>query len=294
MHSAIRTKRGATWLPIATVARFAVSTGLVAAILGGAPRVFPALFEETVSAQSLPSLTVSGVAANNSSAKVYFQPVAGAKDYRLYDATAPTNVKYAGLVHLSPSVNCPGTYCSQHFVTLSDGATPVFPYQVASGAAGGPQVLDVPATDIEWNSLGDNQPHTLVVEAVDQLGPAPQASLYSGLQNTPLVSPMPAGAMLGSNKGHTNDGNTSTNGQGPFTNTPHAIARSQAFVAQARPDLKAIPSVANPTQQFFDTFENSENATIKQVSRQDSTRDAFGNLGLMTYSMNPELQKSGR
>jgi hypothetical protein len=291
MQCVIRKMRGAQALPLATVARLAVSTGLVAAILGGAPRVFPALFEGSVSAQSFPTLTVTGVAPNNSSAKVYYQPVAGARDYRVYDAAAPTSVKYAGLVHLSPSVNCPGTYCLQHFVAQADGATPVFPYQVASGATGGPQVLDVPATDIEWNSLGDNQPHTLIVEAVDQLGPAPQASLYTGLQNTPLVSPMPAGAMLGSNKGHTNDGNNSTNGEGPYTNTPHVIARSQPFVAQARPDLKAIPSVSNPTQQFFDTFENAENATIKQVARQDSTTDAFGNLGMMTYSMNAGTPK---
>src|SRR5947209_14266975 len=46
-------------------------------------------------------------------------------------------------------------------------------YQIASGASGGPQVLDVPAMDIEWNGLGDGAQHTLVVEAVDQLEPAP-------------------------------------------------------------------------------------------------------------------------
>src|SRR5438477_339503 len=83
--------------------------------------------------------------------------------------------------------------------------------------------LVVRAMDIEWNSLGDGQAHTLVVEAVDQLGPAPQANLYSGLNNTPVVSPMPAGAMLGGDKGATADGKVSTNGQGPYTNNPQVI-----------------------------------------------------------------------
>jgi hypothetical protein len=270
-----------------TGAVMAFATGLVGAVFAAA-QSFPALSEHEVGAQELVGLTITGVAPNNSSTRVYYQPVTGAKDYRIYDVAKPTDVKYAGLVHLTPSPLCPGSACLQHFAAQADGVTPVFPYQVANGPSGGPQVLDVPATDIEWNGLGDGQQHILVVEAVDQLGPVPQANLYAGLNNTPLVNP---GGMLGSNKGRTNDGNVSTNGQGPFANVPQPIARSQQFVTQARPDLKAIPSRPSATQQFYDTFENAENATLKQLARQDSATDAFGNLGSMTYSMNAGTPK---
>jgi hypothetical protein len=232
------------------------------------------------------TLTVTGVAVNNSAVKIYFNPVPGAADYRVYDVADPSGVKYAGMVHLSPSVNCPGTYCSNHFVAQADGVTPVFPYQIANGASGGPQVLDVPATDIDWNNVGDGLPHTLVVAAVTQLGPAPLDNLYAGLENLPLVSPLPAGAMLGSNKGPTADGNTSTNGQGPYTNHPQVIAQSQPFVVQANQTLKAIPSGTSSLQPFFDTFEDAEGATIQLLSRNDTATDAFGNLGMMTYAMN--------
>ena len=234
---------------------------------------------------------VTGVAANNSSAKIYFQPVAGAKDYRVYDLASPSSVKYAGLYHATASANCPGPYCLNHFAVQADGVTPVFPYQIANGPSGGPQVLDGPANEIEWNSLGDGQPHTLVVEAVDAIGPVPQGSLYTGLQNQAVLSPPPAGAMLGGNKGSTGDGNTSTNGQGPYTNQPQVLARSQPFQVQARPSLAAIPSRPSASQAFYDTFENAENATLKQTARQDTNRDAAGNLGSMTYSLNAGTPK---
>jgi hypothetical protein len=231
---------------------------------------------------ALGTLTVTWVAASNSSVKIYFNPVPGAKDYRVYDVANPNDVKYAGLAHVSPSLNCPGPYCHNHFLLQADNVTPVFPYQVGSGPTGGPQVLDVPATQVEWNNVGDGRPHTVVVEAVDQLGPVPQRSLYDGVRNTPLVP----GGMLGSNKGPTNDQKTSTNGQGPYTNHPQVIAQSRQFVVRANQDLKAIPSRASATQLFFDTFENSENATIRQVSRDDNIYDSFGNVGVMKYTMN--------
>jgi hypothetical protein len=205
----------------------------------------------------------------------------------VYDTANPSDVKYAGMVHLSASAACPGLYCLHHFVTQPDGVTPVFPYQVATGAAGGPGALDVPATDIEWNALGDGLPHTLLVEAVDQLGPAPHGSLYTGLQSTPLV----AGGMLGANKGATDDGKSSTNGQGPFTNNPQVIARSEPFVAQANRAYAPIPSRSDASQTFLDTFDNAEGSTIKQITRQDATTDAMGNLGYMTYSMNAGTPK---
>jgi len=251
----------------------------------------PELHERPANAQAVANLAVAGVAPNNSSARVFYQPVPGARDYRVYDSAAPTVVKYAGLAHLTPSAGCPGLFCLNHFVAQADGVTPVFPYQVANGATGGPQVLDGPATEIEWNSLGDGQPHTLVVEAVDQLGPVSQANLYTGAQTLPIVGALQPGAMLGSNKGPTLDGNISTNGQGPFSNRPQVIARSQPFVVQARPDLKAIPARPSATQQFFDTFENGENGTITQTARDDVGRDKAGNFGSKTYSLNAGTPK---
>src|ERR1700736_6117876 len=74
----------------------------------------------------LGTLTVTWVAASNSSVKIYFNPVPGAKDYRVYDVANPNDVKYAGLAHLSPSLNCPGPYCHNHFLLQADNVTPVF------------------------------------------------------------------------------------------------------------------------------------------------------------------------
>ena len=116
--------------------------------------------------------------------KIYFNRVPGAQDYRVYDIASPNSVKYAGWTHLTASAACPGSSCFHHFVAQSDGVTPVYPFQVASGASGGPQVLDIPAQQIDWNNVGDGQPHTLVVEAVDAIGPVPQSSLYRGTDST--------------------------------------------------------------------------------------------------------------
>ena len=231
------------------------------------------------------TVVVTGYSASHSSVKVYYRPVPGAKDYRIYDLSNPNNVKYAGLVHLTPSTLCPGQYCDKHFAVQADGVTPVFPYQIANGGTGGPQAIDGPAVQIDWNGMGDGQPHTLVVEAVDRLGPVPQGSLYQGDYNTPVVNPVPIGAMPGSNKGPTLDGKTSTNGQGPYTNTPQVIARSQPFVVQADRSYLAIPSTGTAIQSFFDTFENAQNATIAQVARDDRTVDKFANLGMMKFTM---------
>ena len=262
------------------------------AALAGAALVAASL-ASTARAQS-GSVTITGVAAYHSSVKVHFRPFAGARDYRVYDVSNPNNVKYAGWAHLTASPNCPGSSCLNHFVAQADGVTPVYPYQVVSGASGGPQVLDVPATQIDWNNVGDGQPHTLVIEAVDALGPVPQSSLYVGsvYNNTPIVNPLPPGAMLGMNKGPTGDGRISTNGQGPYTNRPRVIASSQPFVVQANRTFTAIPSKATAQQTFFDTFDNAEGATIQLVSRNDSGTNQFGNLGLMNYVMNAGTSKA--
>src|SRR5579863_1750847 len=58
---------------------------------------------------ALPPVTVTGVAANNSSVTIDFNPVPGAADYRVFDTANPMTVKYAGMVHLDAGV-------AHHFV----------------------------------------------------------------------------------------------------------------------------------------------------------------------------------
>lgn len=240
---------------------------------------------------TLPELTVTGVTPNNSSARIFYNPVAGAKDYRVYDITTPTDVKYAGLAHYVPADNCPGLYCLHHFATNADGSV-TFPYRIINDNTVGilPNVLDVPANDIEYNGLGNRQPHTLIVEAVDSLGPVPLANLYTGPPNG-VNNPLAPGGMLGSNKGQTDDGNLSTNGQGPSTNAPKVIARSQPFIVQADANIAPIPSESTATQPFIDTFEQTEATTVLQTSRNDGA-DPVGNLGAMVYTLNAGTPKA--
>lgn len=236
-----------------------------------------------ISAQSLPEVVVLGVAANNSSAKISFQPITGAKDYRLYDVSNPTYVKYAGMRHYS---NYPG-WCNCHFDTLADKTTIKFPYTLVpnTSSQNTPSSFDAPATEIEWNVL-DDQPHTLVVEAVDALGPIPYANQYDiNSYNQPLVNPLPVDAMLGMNKGPTNDGKNSTNGQGPSTNNPRIIGKSKPFVVRRNPNRYAIPSTPSATQTFFDTFDDTESSSLQLIGTVDP------NAGTKRYSLNKNTSK---
>lgn len=226
---------------------------------------------------SLPLVTITGVASDNSNAKIDFLPVPGAKDYRIFDVTNPMMVKYGGMLHLDAGPQF-------HFVMQPNGVAPVFPYTSTWNGRGGsgPQTLDVPSTEIQWNMLDDGQPHTLVVQAVNQIGPVPSSNLYDANDN-PLFPP---GAFLGSNEGPTADGNTSINGQGSYTSTPQVIAQSAPFVAQANKALQALPSSPDAVQTFFDTFDNSEAATIHQVGSLDAR------TGAMTYTLNGGTSKA--
>src|SRR5262245_9905 len=51
-------------------------------------------------AQTLPTVNITAVKVDTNSVKVDFQPVPGAQDYRIYDVTNPSDVKYAGVWHL--------------------------------------------------------------------------------------------------------------------------------------------------------------------------------------------------
>jgi hypothetical protein len=226
---------------------------------------------------------VTGVASDNSSVKIYYNPVPGARDYRVYDTSNPMRVKYAGLTHLLAAPGCPSQWCDTHFVTDGSGA-PVFPYQTASGGTGGPQAIDVPAPSIDWNLLEDNQAHTLIVQAVDQLGPVPPCNLYDPNTNSPLMPSCGMGGMggmsgLGMNEGQTPDGNDSINGQGPYTDNPQAIATSQPFLVQANPVHVPVLSTGQAAQTFLDTFNDSEAKTLVQTARNDAAQT-------MSYAMN--------
>jgi len=263
------------------------------------------------------AVTIVGVQSFHSSVKVYFTPVQGAKDYRLYDVTNPNDVKYAGLIHLTAGSGCsgvaaydqlPGASCWQRMVTYADGSL-AFPYRATefsypNGAQGGPTGYDGPAYFIDWNAVGDGQPHTLVVEAVDALGPVPFANLYRETDIKGIAPMFPdvhaAHAhdgtnmvMLGSNKGATKDGKISTNGQGPYTNNPRAIATSAQFTVQA--DRSQTPILAGATQVFLDTFENAEAASlIEQPGDCANYTNDRGDWGGREWTLNAGTDKAWR
>jgi hypothetical protein len=209
---------------------------------------------------TLPALIVTGVAADTSSAKIEFKPVLGAQDYRVFDRAAPTLMKYAGL-----RVWRVAPHCSCHVAVGDDGTTPLYPFHTVPNTPdqNGPTQVYGPNTEIEWNLLEDGEPHTLVVQAVDALGPVPPDNAARltrhGITRMGLMDHT---AMMGSNSGSTPDGKTSINGQGPATNVPHVIAQSAPFVVQARPSFLPIPSRPDAAQTFLDTFEDDEGSRI--------------------------------
>lgn len=219
-------------------------------------------------------LKVTGVAADNSSAKVYYAAVPGARDYRVYDTANPMVVKYAGLVHL---VAPPG----RRFVTERDGVTVAFPYRTSIKAKG-PTTYDGPADSIEWNRLEDGQQHTLVVQAVDQLGPVPPTSLYDNENSARFVFASTMTTMgrgrgmampsLGTNSGQTLDGHISINGQGPYTDMPRVVASSPSFVVRADVRHIPIPSMKGALQTYLDTFKDAEARTLTRTAKSDQAQ----------------------
>lgn len=229
-----------------------------------------ALAPAHLGAQTLPAVTIIGFAPSVNSVKVSFLPVAGARDYRVYSLSNPGEVKYAGIVHLFPN-----PWSGAHFVTSASGLAN-FPYRTST-IGSGPVRLDVPASEIEVNGLLSGQPTTLVVEAVDQLGPMPGGNVPSGT-NSPLYPKLQdTMSMLGSDMGTTLDNLVSINGQGPYTNRPRVIARSKPFMVQAN-GLPALPSGKDALQTFFDSFGGSLVA-FSQVGTTDAVN------GIMQFLM---------
>lgn len=262
-------KRLSTPSSLTQIAVFMTLTALVSTPLSAQP---------PPPGQTLPPVVITGVMANTDSVKVSFQPVRGAQDYRIYDISLPKDVKYAGIVHLFPD-----PWSGAHFVTDPTGL-PVIPYRTST-LGRGPTRLDVPAAEIEVNGLIAGQPVTMVVEAVDQLGPAPGGDLANNT-NAPLYPKLSSNqSMLGSNAGNTLDGAYSTNGQGVYTANPKVIARSRPFVVKAA-GVNTLPSGADASQVFFDHFGTGEacpscqtTATFTQVGAVDPVN------GVMQYTM---------
>ncbi|HEX4148165.1 MAG TPA: hypothetical protein VHY20_04220, partial [Pirellulales bacterium] len=223
-------------------------------------------------------LTNITVAANTDSAKVSFQPVAGAKDYRLrrLDAGSPNDYKCAGMWHLDADT-ATWPWSNKQFQVDADG-NPVYLLTVIENPNGQPagsdagwsalHHIDIPALEIEFNGLTPGQPATLVLEALDALGPAPYQSLYADTAagiNQRLAAldsdcdPTVGKCALGSNMGceqaadEANESVCVTNGQGPATNVPNVIAASPPFTVTAT-GVPALPSAPTATGVFFDTF----------------------------------------
>jgi hypothetical protein len=168
------------------------------------------------------AVNVTGVAIDNDSFKVMYDPVPGAADYRIFDITTPTHVKYAG--------------------------------DIITGS--GKSTLTSPSLEIEQNGVAPGTQNTYIVQALDRLGPFPPPSLYDN-NNAPLntltssLMPMTVSMpVLGSNSGVTTDGMTSTNGQGWPTNIPVVIAQSAPFTVTTGAPL----STTGATQVNIDDF----------------------------------------
>ena len=179
---------------------------------------------------TLPAVTITNVVVDNDSAKIEFQAVPGASDYRVYDVSNPSFVKYAGI---RQSVG-------------SDNVT----------------ITSIPSLEVEWNGMTAATPAQLVVEAVNAIGPNAPSNLYD-VNNSPLYPSSDSSMlMLGSDEGSTNDGLMSINGQGSFTNTPTAIARSLPFTVTPS-GTPALPSGPDAAQVVYDTFTNGTITTTE-------------------------------
>lgn len=223
------------------------------------------------------ALILTGVAANTDSVKVRYSPVAGAADYRIYDSNDPRIVKYAGIWHLI----APAGY---HFKTDGKGHSLV-PEQAVPNAAGvtTPTEVNVPATEIEMNGLTPGKTYTLVIEAVDAIGPASQGCLYNN-KNVASFTRLCDLSLLGSNMGCTGDGKMTTNGQGAKDNRPKKIASATARVTPT--GRMALPSSRVASQILFDTFDHG---VIKPIGKAE-IRTGIERFTLRTPAANWEIR----
>lgn len=243
--------------------------------------------------QTIP-LTQISVAANTDSVKVSFQPVAGAKDYRIRrldggGGSSPNDYKCAGMWHLDADT-ATWPWSNKQFVVDSSG-NPVYPLATEPNPNGQPagsdsgwsalHHIDIPALEIEFNGLTPGEPATLILEALDSLGPVDYQALYqdtgAGINQRinatdadcdPAVGKCALGSNMGCEQAADEAGESVcvTNGQGPAANNPNVIAQSPPFTVSAT-GAPALPSSPQASQVFFDTFaEPPAGAAFKVVS----------------------------
>ncbi len=202
-------------------------------------------------AQTLPVETITRILLNVNSIKVQFMDppgVTGIVDHRAYVDGDSTTVKYAGQTVVPNPV---------------DGA----------GQNGIPQYIDVPTMEIELNGITRHTTHTVVVEAVDCLGPFPIGNVTSTTTNL-LVSNDDPMSIGNSNEGMTLDGDNSTNGQGTTTAVPNVLACSVpvTFKLNVPQPLPSVPGVS-PNEMILEGFATP--STITKVSADGNGDDLF-------------------
>jgi len=207
--------------------------------------LFIVLLPTCTAAQTLPPVTITRILPDTNSIKLEFTPVPGALGYRIYSASNPTDVKYAGLVHVSAPWGHDFSLDSASPKNAPNGAEIVrLPLHLQDGDFAGPgsdsnhpevasiapYIGAIPATQIEWNGLTHGVPATLILEAVDAPGPTAPANLTNYLNRhavgvlaaqphicTAAAPPFSTTAhFFGADKGATPDGNLSTNGQANY------------------------------------------------------------------------------
>ncbi len=147
-------------------------------------------------AASSAKVQITKVVPNDDSAVVFFAPVAGAADYRIYDAANPSVVKYAG--------------------------------QITQQQTGAGLTARTPIA-IQWNGIDPAKGADLVVQAVDKLGPFQKmdGSTGDGTMNNGTMN-MGGMSMAGGIA-------EAINGQGDPSNVPNVLAQSDPYHVTCAP-----------------------------------------------------------
>lgn len=162
-------------------------------------------------ALSATKVQITKVVPGDDSAVVFFAPVAGAADYRIYDAANPSVVKYAGQITQQQT--------SAGFMAR----TPIA---------------------IQWNGINPASGASLVVQAVDKLGP------FQKMDGDAGDGTMNNGAMMGG-LGMSGGMAEAINGQGDPSNVPNVIAQSDPL------PVTCMPFSLSGSQVFMDNFRGS-------------------------------------
>ena len=228
-------------LPWTTPVESAPSAGASATVLSAAPALLPG------------KVQIVSVRADDDSAIVSFTPIPGAADYRVYDVTNPSSVKYAGSY---------GTGQSGDMIKNGFSALPA------------PTVLS-----IQMNGLNPTTGADLVVEAVDKLGP------FQKMDGSPGPGSMQMnGTMSVSINGQGDPSNVpnvlARSDAFHVTCQPFALTGSQAFYDTFRNDAAFTPATPEPIV----AAESNSYSEIKDIENDKWRIRTFGADTAMTKS----------